>query len=594
MMLNPGDMVAGRFQYSDCTRAKDAVQDPSKQHAEDHATSSHGCIHCGTVDIYYEPESRCAGPYYYSCQIYRHHRETCYSGFPRQLFSVCRVLNKECTRLFYSEMPLEVVYTAPGGLGPLQRLGPLAIASLRDLTIRLNLCFCKGGPECRLPEHQQMDCYSVSRIGGHDEPLGKRPESRYDRYAALNLRDLCAHLGRFLPARQLRFAFVCEVQDYDLATKLMEALLLLPHLQSCIITLSLAPDPQLRELAQGTQVRLMSPPLARSRPQQHFRLRDLPREIELEILRSSDLVAPFHIFFNLKGNQPAKGAAHCIHDEPITRFESPPIMCCCVYNAHSSSTWTCSHWHFPNSLFLVDRRMEQNARAVMYSENDWVLDHFTHLFPAERGSMPSSPRQSMPCGMQANLSRFLRSVRRVQIQVPYRIPCPTEEPRRLWAANFSSLLEQCIPAKLNLILGLSHPIHRSSDNLDDFLASEAWADQQLIIRCIAAGLRRQSLRKFAAGFERLHLEIDDYTGYPDIVDCHVGEIWDQLEMRVEDCFLEALSSSQHLKDPSAPRTPAEIHSHWKYEVDECPACDGIPMNRIPLCLYPYRPLFYHI
>ena len=172
-------------------------------------------------------------------------------------------------------MRLQVVYTAPRGLGPLKRLGPLAIASIHDLTIRLNVCSCTGGPGCALPQHRRANCYATCRIGGHDEPLGRRPGCRYDRYAWQNLRDDCAYLARFLPANQLRFAFVCEVEDYGLAARLMEALLQLPTLQSCTIALSLASDPRLRALAQETQTKLTNSSLARVAPR-HFRLHIMP------------------------------------------------------------------------------------------------------------------------------------------------------------------------------------------------------------------------------------------------------------------------------------------------------------------------------
>ena len=583
MMMNRGDAVAGWCQYLDHSGARDMVWDPAEQHAASQAGTALCCIHCGSINIYYEPCSRCPGPCCYFCQLDEYDDETfyMYDDFPHQLFSICRLLYEETTRLFYSEARLEVAYTAPGGFGPLQRLGPLAIASLRDLVIRLNIYSCAGGPACTLPEHRRADCYSVCRIGGHDEPLGKRPGSRHDRYAWQNLRDACAHLARFLPANRLKFAFVCEVKDYGLATKLMEALLQLPPLLSCTIGLSINPDPRLRELAQETQARLTNPlPLARGLPR-HFSFRDLPREIQLEVLRNSDLVAPFHLDFSLETNQPSKHPTFCIHREPLQHLGSVPVMCCCSYKAHSSSGWTCNHWHFPDSLFLVDRQMEKDARVIMYSENSWVWDGIAALIPVWN-SKPSSMPQLIPRGrMQANLSRFLANARRIQIEVPNRaIPWQGEpEARQACMDHLSTLLEKCVPEKLSLALVLRHPTHPAAAGVGGFLESRLWRDQRLILKCLAAGLQGQRLREFAVGFRRKHFEVDEDSGNPYPVNCHIGKLLDQLEIEIEDELSGTERSPSHLRDLNARRVPFKIHSHhygWEAGIDECLMCSGYP------------------
>ena len=450
MVMNNGDITAGWCQYSEYARARATFQNPAEKRLENWEGSSICCIHCGTADIYYERGNQCLGPCCFACQLDGHDNR--YDGnFPHQLFFVCRLLNEECTRLFYSEVRLQIVYTAPRGLGPLERLGPLAIASIHDLTIRLNVCSCTGGPGCALPQHRRANCYATCRIGGYDEPLGRRPGCRYDRYAWQNLRDVCAYLARFLPANQLRFAFVCEVEDYGLAARLMEALLQLPTLQSCTMALSLASDPQLWALAQETRTKLTNSSLACVAPR-HFRLRHLPREIQLEVLRSSDLVAPFHVLFALKANQPARVAARCIHKEASRDFETVPVMCYCAYNAQSSSAWTCNHWHFPDSLFMVDRQMEEDARTIMYAENDWLWTDITALVPTWTNK-PSSPLQSTLGRMRGNLSRFLANVRHLQIQVPCRVMPKKVELRQLLTDDLSRLLEKCVLEKLRLTLG---------------------------------------------------------------------------------------------------------------------------------------------
>jgi len=565
MTMNYGDIVNGWCQHMGHSGAMDPLT----------------CVCCGGVNLYYEPCSQCSGPCCYLCKL--DHGETLYGDFPYQLFSVCRLLYEESARLFYSEARLEVVYTAPGGFDPVQRLGPLAIASLRNLVIRLNLHCCAGGPACTLPEHRRAECYSICRIGGHDEPLGKRPGSRYDRCAWQSLRDVCAHLARFLPANQLKLTFACEVRDYGLATKLMEALLQLPSLLSCTIALSLAPDPQLRELAQETQARLANPSLRVRGLPRHFGLRNLPREIQLEILRNSDLVAPFHLSFSRESNQPSKRPTLCVHWEPLQHLTSIPVVCCCSSSAHSSSGWTCDHWHFPDSLFLVDRQMEEDARVIMYSENSWVFYDIADMIPAWKHRPPPTP-QSIPLDrMQANVSRFLANARRIQVHVSIRaLALPGSKSRQTCMGYLSTLLEGCVPEKLRLVIELDHPAHPAV-GLGTMLESWQWRDQQLMLRCLAVGLRGRRLREFAVGFQRKHFDTGDYPGYPYRVNCHVGgQLLDLLEVEIEDDFSEReLSPSHHHLENlrlAARRVPVKIHSDfdWEQASYECPICGGRP------------------
>lgn len=87
---------------------------------------------------------------------------------------VYRLFREEVTRLYYSEARLEVIRTSRRGFAPLKRLGAIAIASLRDLIIRMNVCLCPKGQGCKDLNH----IFDPARmVLGHDEPLGQRPRS---------------------------------------------------------------------------------------------------------------------------------------------------------------------------------------------------------------------------------------------------------------------------------------------------------------------------------------------------------------------------------------------------------------------------------
>ncbi|GAB1315460.1 hypothetical protein MFIFM68171_05670 [Madurella fahalii] len=575
VMLNAGSLTDGWCQYSNPTRVRDAlrglIQHPT---GDDHPVPDLCCIHCGSVDLYCEEGRHCPGPCCFRCQLDEHDDETYYGEFPHQLFSVCRLLYEETTRLFYSETRFEIIRTAPGALMALRRLSPLAVSSLRDLTIRLNTCFCPERQGCTQTEHRVADCYSICRIGGHDEPLGERPGSRNDRSAWLDLRDVCGHLGRFLPPDQLKLAFVCEVKDYELATKLMETLRQLPPLRSCIISLSQADDPRLRELAQETQLRLVNPAHDSSKA---FRLRDLPREIELQVLRNSGLVAPFHVVFDLRANQPTR-RIRCIYEREISGFESVPIMCCCKYGAHSSSAWTCSHWHLPNSLFLVDRRMEEDARTIIYSDNYWVVSDLL-------GALAATKRSAR---MRAIFSRFLATVRRIQIQVPVRTPRPGRG-CDAFLADLGRLFGTSISEKLDLTLSLSHPLHPAHVS---HVFPPAWKEQDLMIQSVLAGLQGRRLRNFTVGFEREHIETDG-EGYPRQIDCRMGRFLGTMEMQFEDRVATTQPRS-YQEPPGAARNPKLHTGPETNEGHPCPVCGTIP-GRWEYSYYSFPDLlFYHI
>ena len=96
--------------------------------------------------------------------------------------------------------------------------------------------------------------------------------------------------------------------------------------------------------------------------------------------------------------------------------------------------------------------MEEDARTIMYAENDWLWTDITALVPTWTNK-PSSPLQSTLGRMRGNLSRFLANVRHLQIQVPCRVMPKKGELRQLLTDDLSRLLEKCVLEKLRLTLG---------------------------------------------------------------------------------------------------------------------------------------------
>ena len=521
------------------------------------------------------------------------------------MFLVCRLFREELTKLYYSEARLEVIRTSRRGLAPLKRLGAIAIASLRDLTIRMNVCLCPNGQDCLDINH----IYDSARmIIGHDEPLGKRPRSRNDREACLDLRDICAHLARFLPPNKLKMAFICEVEGYDLATHFMDALQQLPTLKSCTIVLSKYFDPRLRALAQDTQLKLTNPSYDPSKP---FRLRELPRELQLQILRASGLIAPFYLRFHAQSNQHRDHYSGCVYHEPklltgdqISGFEGGllPIACCCKPTWHTSALWTCNHWHLPKTLFLVDRQMEDDARTIMYSENTWVVDCGDLVrLPRinenwDRVKLPFTAR------IQQILPRFFAMVRKMQIEIPSEGLQVDHDPEDGWKRLlFSTLLRDCVPEKLDLTVVLDPKMLASP-----VLASYFFDKQRIFFECLIGGLTHCQLRNFTIRFKREYPVIPEVEGgLTHRPNRRLDELLDVLEMELVDTVPGAHreQTERDLRPRGIPGIPAtSVHQGLQMEAGHtCRAWGMLPwdpswdMERMNL--YPWsslkRPTLYH-
>jgi hypothetical protein len=482
-----------------------------------------------------------------SSQLHIQHVKDC-TPLPLGLFSTCTALYHEVVDLFYSQNRFEIVYDGPATLSVLEKLGPRAIASLQSLTVHMSANHCHKN-KCNSNQHQLI-CHPCCKAIPHDEPLGSRPGSRSDKMAVEAFRRACRHLGAYLLPNQLRFSLSCEVQSSIIASQLLSCLDTLPTLESCIISLSRDLDPLLREMAQETSLRLSGYP--ESRVTGSFPLRQLPRELQLRILGLSDLVAPFHVWYDAILDRPDLQitTATCVYEKPMWGHATPfgdsgdlPVVCCCSSGRHSTSSWVCNHWHFPTALFAVDHLMLDDARSIMYRGNSWIG------FP--RGY--SKHQSHLHAIVRANTLRFLGEIRYLACNL---IPGWSDTAAKI----IETVLTHCNVGKLTLVLRLPHPIHHRKSRLGD--TSEAlWRphrelmDHMKLIMAARHGGRR--LKAFFVEVVREHAICDDHTGQLVFLECSSSnEKLEEAEYDLEQMVVREGFAS----DASVATKHANVHS----------------------------------
>ena len=238
----------------------------------------------------------------------------------------------------------------------------------------MNICICLESEKCIDPTHRMhTDCHPYCETVGHNTPLGDNRASREDKYLLAELDRICQHLATYLPTNRLYLAFVCDCAVYGLAVEAMKSLLLLPRLRWCSKSLSQSFNAKLRELAETTRLLLTDYP--ESRIKTEISLRDLPKELQMKILRHTGLVAPYHLYYCSKSrvwklNSNENGG--CFYDSLSLEYSMKPI-CCRRHHDHSLSGWNCNCWHFPTALLSVDRKMRNEAQEIAFRENTWIF-----------------------------------------------------------------------------------------------------------------------------------------------------------------------------------------------------------------------------
>jgi hypothetical protein len=237
-----------------------------------------------------------------------------------------------------------------------------------------------------------------------------------------------------------------------------------------------------------------------------FRFRDLPKELQVHILRLTGLVAPHHVWYDASYNRWSLELLPCLYDVDVASVEEIPIGCCCLATWHSRSKELCRHWHFPGALFKVDRQMERDARAIMFRDNVWFEDWW---------SLHSNLVGGHTSQKALNTALFLANVRELSIRFSYIPSYNMPDLRYKWPQAVDSLLRNATLDRLSLVLRLPHPEHPHRQLSSDSKAP-MWKAHVKTVQYFAKALDGRSLRHFFVSIQRHHI-----VEYPD--DPHTDE-----------------------------------------------------------------------
>lgn len=286
---------------------------------------------------------------------------------PTSLLYLHQTITAEVINIFYSQNEFVLRAHTGADLTCLKSLGVRALAAMTSLLVRLNSWPCPRGHA--ILSWDSSKCATCEKpVSACDPILDSSDEAGKDLIQGWH--EACRHMSTGITPGKLRLTFICDVANLESATKVTEALVMLPRLKDCNIRLGRKKNLELELLSRTTSA-LMTNTV---QPKSSFPFNRLPPELGLRILSFTDLVSqePYHKFFNrvvinygrlLNSNTFNAKATLC-----CSACEDTGKDCCCpsLYASYSSS---CRCRIIPFELFLVSKQMYSDASEVFYSQN---------------------------------------------------------------------------------------------------------------------------------------------------------------------------------------------------------------------------------
>jgi hypothetical protein len=302
----------------------------------------------------------------------------------RSLITCCRAFWLELSAMFFSKNSFVVHRCAHGGmLRPLKSIGSTNLAALTSLRIMINSavptyisrylemdwrkensgqtycrCYCNDPvPNDALYPYEFCICEGV------DRPFSQVITGR-GRRAIQELEKVVSLLKSLIKPGQLELGIVCDCKNLTTAEAFISVLCGLPKLRSCALRLSLSNDKSIRSLAAQTVAKLCGEDKAINLSG----FTRLPRELRVQILEHTDLVAPTDIDFN--PSWPFGGFTLQFQRQSKLHICEPVSD----WNEQSVSYATsCGCWKFPLSLFLVNKEFNHDATRIFFSQNHFIV-----------------------------------------------------------------------------------------------------------------------------------------------------------------------------------------------------------------------------
>ena len=321
------------------------------------------------------------------------------------LLLTCRAMYIEVAMNLYRGSKFFIFYKVDAtGLGPIRSLRTTSLYWLSVLTIHLNVTSCGMGVHSTVthPDDDVYNSHNYLHKGSLSIDFSPPNQSYYEHQRAAHAveewRVTAHYMLSHIELEKLKFQFVCDVQDSHTARKVLEPLQnLRKPLKECSIRLNQLQDPVLQNLAYRTATKAMGyQPQEASQP---FRFFDLPWEVRQNILLLTDLVTPlnevywvhtqgFGVRYATPGCREYYRECQDSSRDPcglhgVCRFRHcwrrmPSEWSCFCRLYHAAYTPNCQCWRPPRALFLVSRLMRDEALAVFFSSNRFVIELLPH------------------------------------------------------------------------------------------------------------------------------------------------------------------------------------------------------------------------
>lgn len=318
----------------------------------------------------------------------------------------CRTFYADIHPILYSTNLFHIRHKDKGNLDRLLRLRPQTIALLRHLEINLN-------------DSYLYDHWLHSPVERHFEDNKGSPPLNNSRQAILsNWRRVARCILPFLKPNALHLSLLCDSANLETAAAVVQPLLSAPTLANCRLRLAPEPNFALQNLAR--KVSKLTTGYEYPGPELPFRFLDLPKELRLQILQYTDLVAPSREVewssekkFTLRLSSctckqyccSVRERPCCPSLRPSCQFracwhvDGPGAGCFCQnYHAAFSTRYTC--WAPPKCFFLVCKQFLEDSREIFYGNNRFVI-----VAPGHACTQPVSDTPS-----RLDISVFLRDV----------------------------------------------------------------------------------------------------------------------------------------------------------------------------------------
>ncbi|RDL30794.1 uncharacterized protein BP5553_10139 [Venustampulla echinocandica] len=260
-------------------------------------------------------------------------------------------------------------------------------------------------------------CYPGICVDRGYDKLLEINSSEYEKSAIVEWAELCKHLVSHIAPHQLQLCLICDVADVETAEEVLNHPSSMPILRG--LTIRLGNDPKdfsLHALAKRTVYEKTNRSVAtQSSP---FQFGKLPRQIRLLIFEYTHLVTPFDIawfpyrsscglrVFEFRDFKRRISTACFGTEGAFTRCRgkcSDAMEACCCWRQRAAYSSSCTCWQMPMPLLSASRQMQEDAMAVFFSKNHFVvlttddficgrmhfetvLTHFTDRLPVGRES----------------------------------------------------------------------------------------------------------------------------------------------------------------------------------------------------------------